>query len=522
MQSFERDIPMLMLHSMFGSIDIPPAFKMLLSSFFIMFFAWIMTHLKTILKWFQSKLTYWFSRNLNFQSSLIHIIPYNHDHHAAWIYFICNYVSKDIKNIIPLSFLRGKEFEFDINGFLPFFDAPFPLFQIALGDDTLVDQQKLNFLSHPIYNIPKEHQNSIATIMCMVKKVNVQLMVPDRDGSREKEVFRIFVYFYIHEEKKYHDQIGNIPSFLQKVTDNVFENYKFQTQKLMIRIMKEETSRNGSIRNREFLSKRKMDDIWFQGKKQFLTTLNYFRNHRQEYIDRGEPYVFNVLLNGPPGSGKTSLIKAFLNDEYAMNTNVQPLLIRSGSLKSQEDLDVLSRNCDNRVLIFEDFDVADYGCFFLKRKSFAKTSSFKKKKIELKMEKKNNDDDDDTSSEEGITEDYKKKKEGELTLSDFLNFLDGIIELSNTKMFFTTNVENLEEMFDPAFLRRMDFHIHLGKCDDEGTKFFLEKFYPLEFAENNQLENYCFPSNRWTACEVKRICKKYPHNFQKAIEEIMQ
>ena len=63
----------------------------------------------------------------------------------------------------------------------------------------------------------------------------------------------------------------------------------------------------------EFESFRTFDNLFFEGKKEMLETVNRFRDGEEWYRKHGHPYTLGVGLHGPPGTGKSSLIKALAN-----------------------------------------------------------------------------------------------------------------------------------------------------------------------------------------------------------------
>ena len=60
--------------------------------------------------------------------------------------------------------------------------------------------------------------------------------------------------------------------------------------------------------------------------------IDLFVNHPEWYRDKGIPYTLGILLHGPPGTGKTSLIKAIAKDT---NRHIINISFKQTTTKSQ-------------------------------------------------------------------------------------------------------------------------------------------------------------------------------------------
>ena len=63
----------------------------------------------------------------------------------------------------------------------------------------------------------------------------------------------------------------------------------------------------------KFKSTRSFDNIYFRGKQKLLEKLAFFRDNEDWYKANGLPWTLGIGLHGPPGTGKTSFLKALTN-----------------------------------------------------------------------------------------------------------------------------------------------------------------------------------------------------------------
>ena len=191
--------------------------------------------------------------------------------------------------------------------------------------------------------------------------------------------------------------------------------------------------------------KRFMNSVFMntETKKELMISVANFVNKRDWYDKNMIPYHYGIMLYGPSGTGKSTLIRAFIStyvEKLGLRNMENPLYLRSPSemLMNPNDMS-FSDTKYPRIIIIEDIDATIL------------------KKREKKEEENNNNNNEYRPY-------FQQSYQDDTSLSEILNKLDGLTNLENVIYIFTTNhIENL----DPALVRpgRIDKLIHIDLPD---------------------------------------------------------
>lgn len=203
------------------------------------------------------------------------------------------------------------------------------------------------------------------------------------------------------------------------------------------------------------MERRSFDSVFIpnEQKERIISVINNFNVSEQWHLERGIPYHFGIMLYGPPGSGKTSIIKAIAT---YFNKGIYSL-----SINALNKLPIaVARLPKNSILVIEDIDSS-----------------------QAVQEQKEDGPIIPPSVNINISrygEDSTVTKEA--TLSTILNTLDGLASPSGRIIVMTTN--HIDKIA-PALLRpgRIDLMEHIDFIGIEEFSMFMSRYYDLSYDE---------------------------------------
>lgn len=201
------------------------------------------------------------------------------------------------------------------------------------------------------------------------------------------------------------------------------------------------------------MEKRNFDTVFTPCKDVLIQHLDKWRANKDLYKQHGLAYKTGILLEGPPGTGKSSLAKVIAS---YMNYNLY-VITDAASVKS-----IASRVKENSVLLIEDIDCT----------------------LDI-----NRDEIDAKDKDNGIK--YEEIN-GKAMLGNILNILDGVASPENVIFVITTNC--LDKL-DDALIRkgRIDLQLHIDNLQYKEAYAMCESFNienPDEF-----MKDIIFPVN---------------------------
>ena len=312
------------------------------------------------------------------------------------------------------------------------------------------------------------------------------------------EKIRIELFSYKSSVKQIKDYVESLTKKYLSSIEDLRENKKFIYTLLKTKYEDNISEMWGET---EFSSTRTFRNLFFSGKNNVINKIDFFLKNKEWYYEMGIPYSLGIGMSGPPGTGKTSLIKAIAN-----HSGRHVIVISLKLIKTKRQLDNIffeeryntdnkkgSINFDKKIIVFEDIDcIGDIVLDREKKKKVSTTGLGTKLNFqELTTNSKINMGDlletiaaTDNDAIKGYQMPKLPTEEDPITLDDILNLWDGIRETPGRIMIISSN--HYCDL-DPALIRpgRIDLTLELSNATHEIIKDMYSHLFKEKIDEND-------------------------------------
>jgi hypothetical protein len=358
----------------------------------------------------------------------------------------------------------------------------------------------------------------------------------------------IDVYSYTMDMETLRSEISNIvKNYLIKMTNKLGNNIYYFSE-LPTNVYRDAQGRVDSLKlpdclhftMKQFVTNRSFKNLFGKDIDIIRKRVEFFRDNKDWYDDKGVPYTLGILVSGAPGSGKTSIIKCIANEmrRHIINIHLSDTMTKSQieNLFYNEQIHVTQNGktdtytipINKRIYVLEDVDcqcdiILDRGNETAEQVLARKNAELKQEIEQLKYALSEMSNGKKIVTTGGNVPHLEPKKdEGsnqKITLSFLLNLFDGVLETPGRITFMTTN---FLDKLDKAFTRpgRIDVIGKFGFADNSQLIAIIEHRYDTTLTPEqlNIINNIpqCI-----TPAEVSRILFENFNDLNGALEGLV-
>lgn len=419
-------------------------------------------------------------------------------------------------------------------------------------------------VNSPISQMNKVEQNQNTTIINSVdepQKVNLNsssnttltttpniVNTSDKDEQSPQFCY-IDIYSYTMDMEILRNELTNIvKNYLIKMTNKLGNNIYYFSE-LPMTVYRDGNGKIDHTKSTDclqftmkpFVTNRSFKNLFGKDIDIVRKRVEFFRDNKDWYDEKGVPYTLGILVSGCPGSGKTSLIKCIANElkRHIINIHLSDTMTKSQieNLFYGEQLHVTQNGktetytipINKRIYVLEDVDcqceiILDRGNETVEQILAKKNAELKEEVERLKfaLSEMANGSKMVMTGGGKLNQIIEKKDENanqKITLSFLLNLFDGVLETPGRITFMTTN---FVDKLDKAFTRpgRIDVISKFGFADHNQLISIIEHRYDTKLT-TEQLNIIYNLQQCITPAEISRILFENFDNLEGALQSLI-